>query len=289
MRSNAKNLLTLALTLGLTLMPTTGLAQSKPDILVLGDSQISFGAGKKYLNFFQNLQERCGVDGGKDKLLKKLGKSRTAAIGVRSTSLGTWTARGNAAKASICEVDKRFGVNAGAYGIAGNPERRFIQIGKGRDYQFCKANTSPFEALLTKGYYDPKLIVLAFLGNSAGRWAGSAEAAAQDLARTLEQIPKDTPCIFLTTAPVFSKRTNDLRQKAQVNMKAAFAKTNGHCQFVEGFTKQTRSAIEGNSRYFAKRKNGSVKDPLHPSGAAIDIFLNITTPRLCTAVFAALK
>ncbi len=269
--------------------PNSSAAQEKPDILVLGDSQLSFGAGEKYLKFFEDLPQRCMPNKRQRRHLKKLGDRKTAAIGVRSTSLGSWTAQSGAAKGSICNVDKKYGVNAGAYGIASNPKRVFVQIGKGRSYQFCKPKTSAFKALFSKGYYDPKLIVLTFLGNAAQSWAESPEIAQTVADRTAAQIPRDVPCVFLTTVPVYSKRTNDLRQKAQANIKAAFENSGTHCQFVEGFSPQTRQAIEGKPKFFAKHKDGRIKDPLHPSKAAVDIFLKLNEPQLCSAIFTALK
>lgn len=263
-------------------------AQDGPDVLVLGDSQISFGAGEAYLNFFNGLPQNCAMDAERTDLLSKLTQRRTAAIGVRSTSLHSWTARRGAAKRTICEVDRKFGVNAGAYGIQGNDKRKFVQIGKGKDYQFCAPGKSAFEEAFAPGYYKPNLLVLAFLGNSADRWANDPAATRRDVQRTMSQIPSDIPCIFLTTAPVFSKKTNAMRMKAQDAIVDAFAKSDGHCKVVKGFTPQTRAAIEGQSRYFRRNKAGRVTDPLHPRPAATRLFLELNMPKLCDAVFETL-
>ena len=89
-----------------------------------GDSQISFSAGEPYLEFFQNLRSRCAGVSGFNAAANKLGALKTAAIGVRSTSLHSWTAKKGVDKDTICAVDKKFGVNAGAFGINGDPKRK---------------------------------------------------------------------------------------------------------------------------------------------------------------------
>lgn len=264
-------------------------AQSELDVLILGDSQIPQGAGEPYLDFFSDLSRHCSANNRQKRLLKKLGQSRTAAIGVRSTSLEAWTAKSGRPKGHICDVDKKFGVNAGTYGIQGDKKRKFVQIGQGADYQFCKANESAFESAFAPGYYRPKLLVLAFLGNSAERWANKPEETAEDVRRTLSQIPRDMSCIVLTTAPVFSKETNQLRVEAQEGIAKAFHQARGHCQVVKGLTPEIRTAIEGQAKFFRRKSNGKVADPLHPSSAAIKLFLNRNTSKLCDAVFSALK
>ena len=138
-------------------------------------------------------------------------------------------------------------------------------------------------------YADAKVVVLAFLGNSADRWANSRAATERDVRQTLDQIPKDVPCIFLTTAPVFSKETNDIRMRAQSAVADAFERANGHCKVVKGFTRQTRAAIEGNKRFFRQDASGELADPLHPNAMATRLFLESNMPRLCDAVFSVLK
>lgn len=271
------------------LVASSSYAQDGPDILVLGDSQISFGAGASYLQFFNQLPQHCTLDATRRNLLEKLGQSRTAAIGVRSTSLQSWTARRGAQRGAICDVDKKYGVNAGVYGIQGNNDRQFVQIGRGADYQFCAPNRSAFESAFASGNYKPKLLVLAFLGNSEVRWADDRAATEQDVRRTIAQIPDDVPCIFLTTAPVFLKETNDRRVRAQDGVVDAFGRLGGHCEVVAGLTPEVRAVIEGKSRYFRRNDAGRVIDPHHPQRAATDLFLEINKPKLCEAVFSALN
>ncbi|MBO9401328.1 SGNH/GDSL hydrolase family protein [Shimia sp. R9_3] len=264
-------------------------ATAQPDILVLGDSQISFGAGKEYLRFFEQLPERCEMTPKRKRALAALGDRKTAAIGVRSTSLQSWTTPKGAAKGAICDVDKKFGVNAGAYGIDGNNKRVFIQIGKGRAYQFCKPKQTAFEAMFADSYYAPELLVLTFLGNSADRWANSPELALEDARRTLQQIPDNVPCVFISSVPVYLKKTNDKRMKGQTEIARAFQKAGKQCAVVEGFNARTRNAIEGKPVYFRRNDAGKVKDPHHPKPAAIRAFLDINTVDICDAVFRVLK
>lgn len=259
-----------------------------PEVLVVGDSQISVAAGPFYQSLFKNFAATCrannvsvpntGVNFGK-----------AASIGVRSTGLHSWTARTEAAKKTICEVDKNFGVNAGTWGLGGTQNRKFVQIGQGDEYQFCRPNRSAFEAMFAKGYYQPKLLVMAFLGNSAERWANSRSAATIDARETLAQMPGDTACVFMTTAPVFSKEINDLRTRAQENIVSAFQSQGNRCAVVQGFSQSLRDKIEGNSDYFRKNAEGKVIDELHPNAGAIKHFFEENTPALCKAISAQLN
>lgn len=283
-----KHLQHLLLSLLIAFAPTQIFAQSKTDILILGDSQISFGAGEVYLDFFKALKRNCGPALSRAER-KKLGKRRTLAVGVRSTSLHSWVARDGAPKDTICEVDKKFGVNAGVYGINGSDERKFIQIGQERGFKYCRKNRSAFETVFSDPENRPKLLVLNFLGNAEKRWAESQSLADRDVRQTLKQIPKDIPCIVLTSAPVFHKATNDRRMLAQARLARALEKTDGQCQLVKGFTPQTRKAIEGKPQFFKRNKSGKITDPHHPSKAAIKRFLNATAPQFCEAMALVLK
>lgn len=263
-------------------------AQSKAEILILGDSQISFGAGAVYLNFFDKLQRNCGSVLTKAQVAE-LGKRRTLAVGVRSTSLHSWVARNGKPKGTICDVDKKYGVNAGVYGIGGKSSRKFIQIGKEPGFQICRANETPFQGVFRDPASKPKLLVLNFLGNAEKRWSESQDAADTDVRETLKQIPNDVPCVVLTTAPVFSKSTNDKRMAAQNRLERALDKAGSRCLLVKGFTPQTRSAIEGKPQYFRRNKSGKITDPHHPSEAAIRQFMKSTGPKMCQALASVLK
>ena len=251
-----------------------------PEILVIGDSQISFGAGKVYLEFFDELS----------KTIPQLSGYETGAIGVRSTSLQHWTTRKEGkVKDVICEIDKRWGVNAGVYGILGDKSRKYVNMGQGEAYQFCKPNMSAFEAMFENGYYKPQLLVLAFLGNAADRWAEQPERALADVKATMSQIPNDLPCIFLTTSPSYDKQTNDIRWKAQANIKRAFEEEGSRCHFVEGFTQETIAAAQGNKGFFKTNEEGVVTDIHHPNLNAARKFFELRKYDLTQAVIAVVE
>jgi len=259
-----------------------------PDILILGDSQITFGAGTAYLDFFQNLKKYCAPNPQQSKTLKKLKPGSVGVIGVRSSSLPSWTARKGKAKGAVCDVDPKWNVNAGAYGIINKTKKPYVQIGKGKQYQFCKKNLSPFEALLRPDYYNPDLLILSFLGNSTKQWAQQPKTALKDVQKTIAQLPADLPCVFITTAPPYTKKSVDLRLKAQKNLRAAFRKTGNRCSFVDGLNAKTIAANLGNKRHFKHKKLGAVKDPFHPNKKGAKKFFSLEKNDICTAVFTQL-
>lgn len=261
-------------------------AFNSPDILILGDSQIPFGAGPSFLNFFENLVENCGF---KPKVSDKLGDQTVAVIGVRSSSLGTWTRRSKSGKRAICTVDPKWRVNAGTYGTVNRSDNIYVQIGQGQDYQFCAPNKSAFETMFQPDYYDPKLLFLTFLGNSSGTWARSKDAAISDVKAAIEHLPAHIPCVFMTTAPTYYKKTVKQRLKAQENLKTAFAETGNRCSFVDGYTPETIKANQGVRRHFRQRKSGKVKDPFHPNKRAAHMFFRLRHAAICKAVATQLK
>ena len=259
---------------------------SDPEILVLGDSQISFGAGQVYVDFFENLDARCNGKLSR-KAKRELSDARAVALGVRSTSLHSWVAREGSAKGTICDVDRRYGVNAGAYGLNGNPKRKYVQIGRDSGVEYCAPGKSGFEGMFSRLDPSPKLLVLAFLGNAADRWAKNPNLAETDVRQTLSQIPANVPCVFMTTAPVYKKSTNDLRVAAQKNIARAFK--GSRCKAIEALNPQIRAAVEGHARFFRRNEAGKVIDPHHPSVAATQEFVGLNTPKLCKAVSSAFK
>ncbi|WP_299723635.1 hypothetical protein [uncultured Tateyamaria sp.] len=134
-------------------------------------------------------------------------------------------------------------------------------------------------------YYAPKLIFLSFLGNSAKRWATDFDSALSDVAKMNAQLPAGTPCIFMTTAPSYSKKITDLRIKAQANLKRAFDETGSQCSFIEGATPETVAANQGNTHYFRVNSKGKVKDPYHPNTKAAENFFMIAMDDICNAVY----
>ena len=251
-----------------------------PDILVLGDSQLSFGAGPAFVSFLTMLDKNCGTAGADD--------FSVGVIGVRSSSLATWAATSTRAKGPICNVDPKWRVNAGAYGSINHSGNQFVQIGQGAPYQFCKKGKSAFEAMFENGYYTPRLVILFFLGNAAERWAGSAQTTRQDVADTMRQIPKDVPCIFMTTAPPYGQKILDLRLDAQANLQKAFASAGKRCTFIPGLNDATIAANLGRKESFRRGKSGRVKDPFHPTEAAATKFLHLSRTTLCKAIISQL-
>ena len=250
-----------------TMLTTSAHAQDKgfvsPTILILGDSQIPFGSGPVFLEFFENIESHCPPTPEQSKNLAVLADMKVAVIGVRSTSLPSWTSTMGRAKGAICDVDPKWHVNAGTYGFINTTGNKYKQIGKGDNYQFCAKGKSAFQTMFRPDYYDPKLILLSFLGNSAKTWANSYEAALEDVQKMNAQLPEGTPCIFMTTAPSYSKKITDLRIRAQANLERAFVESDSQCSFVKGATPETVAANQGNRHYFRVNKAGKVKDPYH--------------------------
>lgn len=274
-------------------LPLVSAAQAQefesPEILILGDSQISFGSGPAFLDFFTDIKTHCSANAAQQRDLEHLGKMRVGVIGVRSSSIHSWTARSGRSKDTICKEDRKWRVNAGTYGFINTTGNKYVQIGKGREYQFCAPRKSAFEQMFREDYYNPKLLLMSFLGNSAKRWADSEEAAILDVRRMMAQLPENTPCIFMTTAPAYKKSIVDLRLKAQENLMSAFEKTNSRCTFVPGATPETILANQGNKKYFRLNKSGMVKDPFHPNQKAAKNFFALEMDGICNAVFDQIK
>lgn len=260
-----------------------------PDIVVLGDSQIPFGAGPEYVAFFETMSRQCAATPKQRAALSRLEEGRLAVIGVRSSSLQTWTARTKPGKSAICDVDKKWGVNAGTFGAINTSGNPYVQIGRGAAYQFCTPGASPLEAMFRPGYYAPKLLVMSFLGNAAQRWAMSREDALADVRATMAQLPEGLACVFITSAPPFTAKRVALRQKAQDNLKWAFAEAGASCSFVEGFTPETIAAYQGNARYFRVNADGRVTDPFHPNPRGARAFFELQRAPLCEAIIEQLE
>jgi hypothetical protein len=249
-----------------------------PDILVLGDSQLSFGAGKAFVALFDRLRGDCGLS--RD--------ATVGVIGVRSSTLQSWTSQGRSGKGAICDVDPKWKVNAGAYGTLSPGENPYVQIGRGDQFQFCAPDFSPLEAVFHDGYYQPKLLLMFLMGNAAERWAASPEAAVQDVRSFLADLPAGQPCIFMTSAPPYGEKSVRLRQQAQDNIAAAFAKAGRQCSFVPGFTPATVTENQGNAANFRRGSSGKVKDPYHPTEAGAQRFMALQRDALCQAIRAQL-
>lgn len=265
--------------LGLVL-PGAATAQkpASPDVLVLGDSQLSFGAGKAFVSLVETLRGTCGL--ARD--------TTVGVIGVRSSSLKSWTSQGRSAKSAICDVDPKWGVNAGVYGQLSTGTNPYVQIGQGDRFQFCRDDLSPLQAVFHDGYYQPKLLIMFLMGNDTKRWAASAEAALQDARSFVADLPDGQPCIFMTSAPTYGEKSVRLRQAAQANIEAAFAKAGRHCSFVAGLTPETIRENLGNAANFRRSASGKVKDPLHPTEGAAHRFMALQRDTVCKAISAQL-
>lgn len=255
------------------------------DVLIIGDSQISFGAGAGHLALFGNLASACGADARQRAQLDHLANARAAAIGVRSTSLVDWTTADRDEQGLICDKDSAFGVNAGVYGIGGDPDLAFVQIGEGVDYPFCTPGQSVMQAMLSEPAYQPDLLVLAFLGNAVDRWATPHGAVRDDLRAALEQIPQGMDCIVMTTAPAFDASVNDRRVVAQDNLRQALESTGRQCSFVAGIRPDTVAATQDNPNFFRRNDAGEVIDRFHLNSDGYADFFTRVKPALCTAVF----
>ncbi len=255
-----------------------GTAKGAPDVLILGDSQLTFGAGEAFVDEFAALAGSCGLGGGLS----------TGVIGVRSSAITSWTGQSKSAKGAICNVDPKWKVNGGAYGSLSPGQNPYIQIGKGAQFQLCKPGVSPLEAVFEGGYYAPQLVVFFMMGNAADRWAADPKAALQDVRALMADLPKGQPCIFMTSAPPYKEKVVRLRQKAQDNIEAAFAKSGSHCSFVPGLTTATISENQGNAANFRRKSSGRVKDPFHPTEAAARRFMKLQRKALCKAIMTQL-
>jgi hypothetical protein len=245
-----------------------------PDILVLGDSQLSFGSGVAFVEVLSGLAGQCGIK--KD--------ATVGVIGVRSSSVQSWTGTTKRAKGAICNVDPKWRVNAGVYGTLSQGKNPYVQIGKGEQFQLCVPNLSPLKAVFDHGYYNPDLVIFFLMGNAAERWAGSYDAALADVRAFVGDLPRMQPCIFMTSAPPYDKKIVALRQRAQDNVERAFVAQGKTCSFVPGFTAQTIAANQGNKQHFRRKPSGAVKDGFHPTEQAARIFLKLRKDALCTAI-----
>jgi hypothetical protein len=250
------------------------------EVLILGDSQISFGAGQAYRAFFGNLAASCAG------LPRPFATARAMAIGVRSSALHHWTTKDPRARGVICDVDEKFGVNAGSYGVT-SPGLSYVQIGADAAYPFCPADRPSLSAVFDAPGFDPDLVILGFLGNATQRWQ-SASTARADWQAAEQQIPAGTACIAMTTIPSFEAGENQRRSAAQTNLAQA-VNASGRCAFVPGFTPATLAEFEGNTSHFRTNADGAVTDPRHPTASSAATFVALQTPAFCAAISQVLR
>lgn len=91
-------------------------ARGSPDVHVLGDSQLTFGAGPAFVSLFSDLRGDCGL----------AGDASVGVIGVRSSSLQSWTSASKKAKGAICGADPKWKVNTRVYGTLSQGENPVV-------------------------------------------------------------------------------------------------------------------------------------------------------------------
>jgi len=256
----------------------------QPDIFVLGDSQVLFGAGEPLLGFFEKIADHCAGHWGKDNEAQELKGTSVGVLGVRSTSLNSWVNEDDEFKKRICTIDPNWHINASQFGTVKTTQERFLQIGQEDPFKFCIPDKSAFEVMFENGYYDPKLFVAYFLGNSAKRWAENEAETEKDAIAAAATIPVGMPCVLITTAPSYRANMNVVRLKGQQKFKHAYEKAEGACSFVEGLTPTTIKANVRNHLHFKHNEEEWVRDPFHPNARGIEHFLKLKTADICNAI-----
>ena len=282
-----------SLTLSLIIMSCVCTAPAKafkfPEIFVLGDSQLSFGAGKVFLDYFRKFDRYCGPYALMPGDVAKISKLSVAVMGVKSTSIHSWVSRKERHRKIVCKPDPKWPVNARLYGFKHRRDGTYVQLGEDPSFPFCKKGVSPFEMMFAKRRNNPQLLYMYFMGNTISRWGNSPKRAKADVADLMKRLPEGTKCIFMTTGPTYRRRDNDERAQAQANIAKAFAEVGQKCTFIGSITKQTRAAIEGNGRYFRRHKSGKVKDPYHLQANGTRHMISLHREKMCRAVLKALQ
>lgn len=259
-----------------------------PDIFILGDSQFAFGAGPAFHKFFSDFEMSCGHIAGEQSLATELDQMNVGVMGVRSTSIHSWVAHKWVRKKMVCEPDPKWMVNARLYGWPGRNNGTYVQLGKPRDFRICKPGKSAIEAMFDMER-RPKLFVMFFTGNAVHRWANAPKRTARDVRKLMDQLPTGTPCVFMTTVPSYTKKSNALRWRSQAGIRKAFEEHGSKCTFVPGHTIETVKTFENNKLYFKTKKSGKVSDPYHPTSRGANKFLELRRDALCRAVFHQVK
>ncbi|MEO0730685.1 MAG: hypothetical protein AAFY64_09910 [Pseudomonadota bacterium] len=272
--------------LGSTSAQASQAAKPPLDIMILGDSQLSFGSGEAFLRFFTNLPKSCAGTGLSRSALDLMADKTVGIMGVRSTGLHTWLSKTRRGKRMICVKDPTGLVNASAYGAA-RQKQKWVQVGESPKHRFCKPGRSALSELTRPNALRAKLMIFNFLGLSAARWRDRKRLAA-DLAELNRQLPAETGCLLLTTAPTYRADINAPRLRAQKHLKALLGDGRQRCSYVPGLTSRTVTAMQGNRALYYKHKNGRVKDPYHPNDAGAATFLRLRKRAICSAVSKAL-
>lgn len=262
---------------------------SSPDILVLGDSQLSIGSARPMQNFFRNFETVCKPHVNDTTILKRVAKMRTTMIGVRAGTLQSWVLPSGNYWNRLCRTPRRVKLNASVRGHNSPRGRTYVKIGKGQSFQFCKPRTPALRLMLRKGYYQPRLVLFYTMGSGAWRMAAENGRGANEDVRALSRLlPKQTRCVVMPTAPIYKAQGNRVRVKAQANLVRAFNAQGNRCQVITSLRPETINRIQGKARHFKRRANGRVRDPWHPSAAATEGFFQANRRAMCRAVASAL-
>lgn len=271
------------LTASLSSAPAQSLAD--PDVLVIGDSQILFRGGPAYVDHFNKLAETCSAliperaDDFKSHFTGDVGVA-----GIRAAAINSWLARRGKQKDRICVPQKSWPKNARGFGTLHTPDQKFHQTASDGNYPLCQPNQSPLETLFKDVAIKPKLLVFAILGGYSKNWAMDEALAHKHAVDLAAQVPENTPCLYLTTAPSFSGKQNTPRRKGQDHFYKGIEKTPGACLPVRGLTDETISTFQGNKAFYKVRDDGSVRDVFHPNDLGIRTFLKTVSPAICQAL-----
>ena len=195
------------------------------DILVIGDSQISFGSGPALESFFAKFADRCAHTNVTKSTRHAIGAMTLGMVGVRSTGLTTWLARSKRGKRMMCvrDPDPRGLVNASVWG-AMRRSQRWVQIGSHRGYRYCKPGQSTLRTMMQSFMMPPKLVIFHVMATDTNRWH-TPKRIKHDLERLEADLPKDTACLYFTTAPTYRKSVNKRRVLAQTMLGEAIRET----------------------------------------------------------------
>ena len=123
-------------------------------------------------------------------------------------------------------------------------DKRYVRVGEGDGFQLCARNGVPLEQLLAHGHCTPELIMTLVGSNGAGQLPCNPMAAMADVSQSIDRLPSATGCVFMLTAPIYSKMLNDTRVFAQAHLQTAFGAYADRCAVIEEHTHKTGSAIE---------------------------------------------
>lgn len=286
MLKTAKILLASSLfTLTASLSSASAQSLADPDLLVIGDSQILFRGGPAYVDHFNKLAETCGaLIPERSAEFKAHFSGDVGVAGVRAASINSWLAREGKQKDALCVPQKSWPKNARGFGALHTPDQKFHQTASDGNYPLCQSTQSPIETLFKDVAIKPKLLVFAMLGGYSKNWAKDKALAHKHAAELAAQVPENTPCLYLTTAPSFAEKPNKQRLEGQDHFFDGIQKTGGACLPVKGLTDETISAFQGNNKFYKTRDDGSVRDVFHPNDLGIRTFLNKVSPAMCRAL-----